>query len=560
MSLQLSPRFGIQGVIMGTASYCRVSTEDQEREGSSLGSQLEACLKLADERGWTVPEENRFSEVYSGSTMDRPQLDNLRELARNRQIDSLVIYSTDRLSRDPVHLLLLIEEFDKAGVELVLVTEPLDNSLEGQLLNFVRGWASKVESEKIKERTVRGRKSRARNGRIPSGSGAHLFGYTYMPGKGVGEDIRYIKEEEAKVVQDIFRWLVEERLSLDGITYRLRDMGISSPSGKGIWQRQTVYKMLKNPAYCGKTYAFTQTRQKLEKGPKSADKSPKTRTITKPREEWIEIPGATPAIISEDIFEVAQEQLRLNKQLSNGNTAVTEYLLKGHLFCAKCGRPFWGSPGNKVYKGKQYRYPYYQCSGKLKRVTHHDRCGNRRHAARRLEELVIAEVEKVLTNPEIVLSQMEQMGIEDLIACIQRDMDRVTIQIDHYQKQKERAWSAFLYSGDEDTFKRMIADVEAKLQAFELEKADIESRMQSYNEFEARAEDLKEACKRVSANLGKLTTGEKQLALDALGIKVLVDGDDIRIQGTLPLDLVPPMSTLSEWRCQGRDQLPSSSA
>ncbi len=102
---------------MGTASYCRISTVDQEKEGSSLGSQLEACLKLADERGWTVPEENRFSEAYSGLTMDRPRLDDLRELIKARQIDSLVVYSTDRLSRDPVHLLLLIEEFDKAGLE-----------------------------------------------------------------------------------------------------------------------------------------------------------------------------------------------------------------------------------------------------------------------------------------------------------------------------------------------------------------------------------------------------------------------------------------------------------
>ncbi len=545
---------------MRPATYCRVSTEDQEREGSSLDSQLEACLKLADERGWTVPEEKRFREVYSGLTTDRPQLGELRELIRDRQIDSLVVYSTDRLSRDPVHLLLLIEEFDKAGVELIFVTEPLDNSMEGQLLNFVRGWASKVEAEKIKERTVRGRKSRARSGRIPSGSGAHLYGYTYIPGRGVGEGIRYIKEEEAKVVQEMFRWLVEERLSLDGITYRLRDMGIATPSGVGIWQRQTVYKILKNPAYCGKTYTFTQTRQKLEKGIRSNGKSPKTRTITKPKEEWIEIPGATPAIIPEELFEATQEQLRLNKQLSNGNTAVTEYLLKGHLFCAQCGRPFWGSPGNKVYKGKQYRYPYYQCSGKLKRVTHHDRCDNRRHSARRLEDLVMAEVEKVLSNPEVVLSQMEQMGIEERTAVLQRDLDRVSTQIDHYQKQKERAWSAFLYSGDEDTFQRMIADVDAKLHGFERERADIDTRMQSYNELEARAEDVKEACKRVSANLGSLTTGEKRLALDALGIRVLVDGDHIRIQGTLPLDLVSPMSTPSEWHYPERVQLPHSSA
>ena len=121
------------------AIYVRVSTEDQEREGTSLESQKEACLKYAVEQGYEAQDAYITEEVYSGLTLDRPKLTQLRQWVKDKETDAVVAYSTDRLSRDPVHLLLLADEFDKAGVKLCFVTEPLDNSMEGQLLGFVRG-------------------------------------------------------------------------------------------------------------------------------------------------------------------------------------------------------------------------------------------------------------------------------------------------------------------------------------------------------------------------------------------------------------------------------------
>lgn len=136
---------------MRVAIYCRVSTEDQEREGTSLDSQLEAGVRRARELDSGTKNLRILKEVYSGLTLERPKLTELRESVRRGEVDAVVVYSTDRLSRDPVHLLFLVEEFEKAGVKLDFVTEPLDNSLEGQLLGFVRGWASKVEALKIRE-------------------------------------------------------------------------------------------------------------------------------------------------------------------------------------------------------------------------------------------------------------------------------------------------------------------------------------------------------------------------------------------------------------------------
>ena len=205
---------------MRAGIYTRVSTDNQEQEGTSLQTQLEACLTYCQGKGHNVA--HRFSETYSGLTLDRPKLNELRELVRTNDIDVLVVFCLDRLSRDPVHGVIIIEELENHHVTLEAVTETVDGSEMGKLISYIRGFASKIEAQKIRERTMRGRKARALSGKLPAVG--RLYGYTYIPGKGQGEGIRYIHEDQAKWVREIYRWLVEENLSTDKITYRLREL------------------------------------------------------------------------------------------------------------------------------------------------------------------------------------------------------------------------------------------------------------------------------------------------------------------------------------------------
>ncbi len=189
------------------AIYCRVSTDNQESEGTSLQTQLEACLKYCQEKGYDVAY--RFSEAYSGLTLDRPKLNELRELIRNEQIDVVVVYCLDRLSRDPTHGVILIEELEKHHISLEAVTETVDSSEVGKLISYIRGFASKLEAEKIKERTLRGKRERAKEGKIPHGGFARLYGYDYdkITKK------RTVNETETYWVKQMFEWLVNERLT-----------------------------------------------------------------------------------------------------------------------------------------------------------------------------------------------------------------------------------------------------------------------------------------------------------------------------------------------------------
>ena len=200
------------------AIYCRVSTDNQEAEGTSLQTQLEACIKYCQSKGYQA--FHRFSEAYSGLTLDRPKLNELRELVRNEQIDVVVVYCLDRLSRDPTHGVIITQELEKHNITLESVTETIESTELGKLISYVRGYASKLEAEKIKERTLRGKREKAKEGIIPHGGFARLYGYDYSK----ITKKRTVNETEAYWVKQIYELLVSEGLSTNAITYRLREL------------------------------------------------------------------------------------------------------------------------------------------------------------------------------------------------------------------------------------------------------------------------------------------------------------------------------------------------
>lgn len=257
------------------AIYCRVSTRGQEEEGTSLASQEEACRRYAAMHGYTVAEEHVSHEVYTGTELwDRPWLTTLREAVRARQVDILVAYATDRLARDPIHLAILAEECERSRVALAFVTEPLDASPEGALIRYVKGYAARIEHEKIRERTLRGKRARAEAGQLHN-HGSDLYGYR----RDKETRTRSIDEAEAAVVRQIFRWCAEEGATLREVARRLNEAGTPPPSAGKLsfddpertprWGKSMVQRLLKNPAYKGETIAW---RYRSTKGRQSADR------------------------------------------------------------------------------------------------------------------------------------------------------------------------------------------------------------------------------------------------------------------------------------------------
>ena len=502
------------------AVYCRVSTDAQEREGTSLQTQLEACLKYCQNKNYEVAY--RYSETFSGLSLERPELDKLRELARNERVDVVVCYSLDRLSRDPGHGVIIMQELEKHRVTIEAVTEDVNTSDLGKLISYIRGFASKLEAEKIRERSIRGKRARAREGRIPSGGGSTIYGYDYIRVSQENGGRRVINETEASWVRKVYEWLVNDGLSTNEITYRLMSWNVPTKSGKKFWDRRSVQVMLRNPAYTGKTYVFTSV-----KGGKK---------FTRPQSEWIEIPGVTPAIITSEQFEAAQNQLQANRDKSPRNVKH-EYLLHGHIRCRQCGRAYYGGFDSRIRKSERYARRYYCCLGKRKMCAPVDRCQNKRWAAVKIESMVWAELERVLGHPEIIITELEKQrhdaGRTGMLETELKETERQLKAL--YQEQHQLlqwALKGFPESQVEAENKR----INKARETLHGRKIDIEAQIRASQDAVISVSNLEHTVELLRQQLKDPDYATKRGFIESMDIKVWLDGESVEITGVVPIE------------------------
>jgi len=335
------------------AIYARVSTDDQADKGYSLPSQLDGCRQYVDQLGYSIVAE--FREDSSGAipVADRPQGKRLAEIVKFREVDAVVVHQVDRLSRDIVDLLATVRNWLRVGVEVyALDVGKIESELD--IVLVIKGWQGSDERKKIRERSMRGKRAKARTGRV-IGSRAP-YGYDHIRDNN-GKIVNFEPlKEEAKVVKLIYEWYVNgdesgQRLSAGKIAKRLSEMRIPTPGEtnlgyhrtreKGMWHAYTVLSVIGRETYAG-IWRFG-----VRIGP--------TRN-QRPKDEWIEI--EVPALVDRETWDTAQELKGQNKVFSRRNKKYN-YLLSGLIRCV-CGRAMSG----EFFSDHQY----YTCSW---RNNHH---------------------------------------------------------------------------------------------------------------------------------------------------------------------------------------------
>jgi len=228
--------------------YARVST-DQQAVAQTVASQVAALRERVVTDGLVVPEAMQFlDEGYSGATLVRPALERLRDVVAAGAVDRLYVHSPDRLARKYAYQVLLVEEFRRAGVEVIFLNRALGQNPEDDLLLQVQGMIAEYERAKIIERHRRGKRHAARAGAVNVLSGAP-YGYRYVSKYAGGGQARYdIVPEEARVVRHVFDWIARDRLTIGEVCRRLTQAGEVTRTGKTVWDRSAVWGMLKNPA------------------------------------------------------------------------------------------------------------------------------------------------------------------------------------------------------------------------------------------------------------------------------------------------------------------------
>jgi site-specific DNA recombinase len=387
------------------AIYARVSSEQQAEEGT-IESQLAALRQRVAQDGYQVSEELTFvDEGYSGTILIRPELEQLRDVVALQGLTRLYVLDPDRLTRKYAYQVLLLDEFQQAGVEVVFLNHALGQSPEDELLVQVQGMIAEYERAKIIERSRRGKRHAAQTGRVSVLSGAP-YGYHYISKQEGGGQARYeVSLEEARVVRQIFDWVGRERASIGEVCRRLQQAGAQTRGGKTVWDRSVVWGILKNPAYKG-TAAFGKTRlapmrPKLrpQRGDPVHPRRPKS-ILDVSQAEWIYI--SVPALVTEALFEVVQAQLQENRQRARQGQRGARYLLQGLVVCAGCQYAYYGKAiSNKAAKGKKRDYAYYRCIGTdAYRFGGERICDNLQVRTDKLDEWVWQEVCALLAEPQ----------------------------------------------------------------------------------------------------------------------------------------------------------------
>jgi site-specific DNA recombinase len=428
------------------AIYARVSSEQQAEEGT-IDSQVAALRERVEADGLNLTEELTFiDEGYSGANLIRPGLEQLRDVVALKGLERLYVHSPDRLARRYAYQVLLMDEFQQAGVEVVFLNRELGRNPEDELLLQVQGMIAEYERAKILERSRRGKRYAARSGDVAVLSGAP-YGYHYVSKQEGGGQASYqVVPDEARVVQQIFHWVGREQCSLREVCRRLQKAGVRTRSGKTVWDRSVVWAMLKNPAYKGQA-AFGKTKQ----GPMKPRLRPQRHCQEHPKraksvatmspEEWVLIP--VPALVDEALFDAVQAQLQENRQRTRQGKRGVRYLLQGLLVCAQCRYAYYGKAiSNTAAKGKKRDYAYYRCIGSdAYRFGGERICDNLQVRTDRLDQYVWEEVCALLQEPERLSQEYqrrlqspdgEQQNLQVLQAQISRSRKSIARLIDSY--------------------------------------------------------------------------------------------------------------------------------
>ena len=529
------------------AVYSRISIEDQSKY--SLPSQQKACRELAAKRSFSTPAAYQFVDDGGLSTvLDRPALTALRAAVRSGVIKAVFVYDLDRLSRKLGHQCLLLDEFDKYGCEVVFVSSPNESTADsgGRMALQMRGVYSEYEKERIRERTMRGSRERAKQGKAISA------GYGYKL-KADGKLV--IDKKRAPVVVRIFKLTIAGRSAADVATALNAD-GIPSPSG-GRWSRGSISALLKRRAYIGEVHygKTTKAEPQQRRKPAVAGKDPATSSKATPPEQWIAI--ACPAILDRATWDAAQSSIDHTRTVRSGRPSLT-YLLRGLLRCGQCGAALSGA--------ESHSHHYYNCVGR-NGSERRRYCGQRGIRVDVIEPQVWERTLKAVTDPAKIaeLCNGHRLELEKQNEDHAAERRTLTASIAKLAKREFRARQAMLDADLADSWQHFRDDLKAIL----AERREQECRLEAIQPVpEAKAADFETICRAMQAAHRIKNLQQQRELLRSMISQIVVTGDHMDIKaafdlpralavlGTEPDDVPTPGGITRNSQATQRQQIP----
>ena len=516
------------------AIYARVSS-DKQKEEHTIASQTAALRGFARQQGFSVPDEWVIEdEGHSGATLVRPGLERVRDLAAEGQIDAVLVYSPDRLSRKYAYQVLLIEELARHNVQTVFIKAPQTATPEDQLLLQFQGMIAEYERAQILERSRRGKRHRALQGVVNVLCGAP-YGYRYIRKTEHAPASYAIIDAEATVVRKVYEYYTVAGLSIGAITRLLNEQGVPTRKRISRWERSVVWAMLRNPAYKG-TACFNKTKTakrqritrpiRLRGGFASRDSAHHER----PREEWIEI--AVPPIVTEETFALAAERLQANKDHAPRRT-ITPSVVQGLVSCHKCS---YGLYRTSTRTSARMIY-YYRCLGSdAWRRLGGPVCDSKPIRQDLLDEVVWREILKLLESPHLIQEELERrLAAARNASPVKQREENLQREFARVRKSMERLMTAYqedLMSLDD--LRRRMPELRKREQAISAELNAIESQLADRAGYLRLAETVTGFLARLRETAKTLDVAERQRIVRLLVKEIVVDDDTIVIRHSIP--------------------------
>ena len=513
------------------AAYARVSTQRQA-QANTTEQQLERLRAYAQAQGWGLPAENVFrDDGYSGATLRRPGLDRLRDAAASARLDCILITAPDRLARNYVHQVLLVEELQRHGAQVEFLDRPMSQDPHDQLLLQIRGAVAEYERTLITERMRRGRLAKLRAGSLLPWT-RPPYGYRLDPDQPRGPAGVRLEEAEAAVVRDLFAWYAEEGATILGLIQRLQQLGITSPKGHRTWNSSVLQRVLTNPTYTGQVFANrvrtvpSHTRRSALQPVGRAGWSGRR---TDPA-EWIAV-ARVPAIVDQAQFDRVQERLAYNRRMASRNNRVHHYLLRGLVSCGHCRG---ACTGRHLGAG----YDYYLCRTKtlMRALVSGERCPSRYIPARPLEDLVWRDLCEILQHPEMITRAMERargghwlpQELQARRATLRRGRAALVQQLD---RLTEAYLSGIIPLAE---YERRRREIEARLAGLDRQEQQLAGDAEQHSATAKLAGHVETFCRRVQEGLAVADFQNKRSLLELLVDRVIVTDSAVEIRYALP--------------------------
>lgn len=437
--------------IRSVALYCRVSTDEQARDGVSLDEQQERLKAYSRAMGWTEQVQLFVDDGFSAKNLDRPELKRLLQAVKSGKISRIMVTKLDRMSRRLLDLLNLIDMFQNCEVSFVSISESFDtNTPSGRLTLQVLGAVAEFERERIRERVFENMFHAATTGKWLTQS---PYGYDLL------DKSLVINDKEAVIVRRVYDLYLNEGLGFYSIAKRLNEEGIPSRQRKE-WSIRAIKLMLTNPVYKG-TLVWNRKD------------SSKSKRKDKDESEWVKVEDCLPIIIEKPIWESVQR--RMGQTTIAPRAQTSPHLLGGMLRCGNCGSGmsigFSGSPSK--------RYRVYRCSANKNKGT----CTSKQYRADLVEEWFKDGLLQIVRDTSGILMILAK----EAVAKSERDqLEQKANTAKARYKRKIEAYTSGLIELDDlneekERLDQILSELE-KLDHGEVEAVDMEQLQKELNE------------------------------------------------------------------------------